>query len=54
MSEEEKKDVQPQTEQKEEPKVETPEVKEEPKTFTQEALDKIVHYRLQKESTIES
>ena len=49
MSEEEKKDVQPQTEQKEEPKVETPEVKEEPKTFTQEALDKIVHYRLQEE-----
>lgn len=50
MSEETKKEVQPQTEQKEETKVDqSTEIKAEQKTFTQEALDKIVHYRLQEE-----
>ena len=50
MSEEIKKEVQPQTEQKEETKIDqSTEIKAEQKTFTQEALDKIVHYRLQEE-----
>ena len=51
MTEEVKKEVQPQTEQKEEVKEveQNTEIKAEQKTFSQEALDKIVHYRLQEE-----